>query len=273
MVSRRHRRAQPDRAGPERLRTRPRAEGRPGSAAVCASGASRGLERVRCFYLYPNTLTDSALDAMRDVATSAVRRHAAAARGHATCSRRMRRAKDTDALRRLIDRMREQARRSGRPQRFHRRFPGETERPSSVCSTSSRRSRFDHIGRVRVLARGRQRGRRTRRAGSAIMVGRVSGATRLLRLSGADRRGAAGAIWSEAATGCWSVGRTRTGAWFGRTEGQAPEIDGVTCSTSGDRWSTCCGRSSSKSRSPAPKPTICLQTPIPAADSSAATGC
>ena len=90
-------------------------------------GRGGGLERIRCFYLYPSTLSDTALEAMARVDN--VCKYVDLPLQHADTEvlQRMRRARDTDALRRILERVRAKL---GDPvirTAFIAGFPGETD--------------------------------------------------------------------------------------------------------------------------------------------------
>jgi ribosomal protein S12 methylthiotransferase len=197
----------------------------------------RGIERIRCFYLYPSTLTDAALDAMARIDT--VCKYVDIPLQHADTAvlRRMRRARDTDNLRRIVERVRT---RLGDPvlrTAFITGFPGETDAAFERLLAFVEEVRFDHVNVFRYSP---EEG-----SGAAGLDGRVPRHVAQFRR---DRLLAAQEPIAEERRGRWSGRRLRVlvcgqdddGEWYGRTDGQAPEIDGVTY-LAGD-WSALRGR-------------------------------
>jgi ribosomal protein S12 methylthiotransferase len=185
----------------------------------------RGIERLRCFYLYPSTLTDAAIDAMARIDT--VCKYVDIPLQHADTDvlRRMRRARDTDALRRIVDRVRA---RLGDPvirSAFITGFPGETDAAFERLLSFVEEVRFDHVA---VFRYSHEEG-----SGAADLDGRVPRHVAEFRR---DRLLAAQEPIAEERRLRWVgrrvrvlvCGRDEDGCWYGRTDGQAPEIDGVT---------------------------------------------
>jgi len=188
-------------------------------------GRMSGIERVRCFYLYPNTLTDAAIEAMARVET--VCKYVDMPLQHADSEvlRRMRRARDADALRRIIDRVRDRLRDPVLRTAFITGFPGETDAAFERLLRFIEEVRFDHLAAFRY----------SHEEGSvaAELDGRVPRHVaefrrdRLLSVQepiAEERR----ARWIGRRVPVLVCGKDEDGAWYGRTEGQAPEIDGVT---------------------------------------------
>jgi ribosomal protein S12 methylthiotransferase len=200
-------------------------------------GRVDGLERVRCFYLYPSTLTDAAIDAMASV--DAVCNYVDIPLQHADGNvlRRMRRARDADALRSIVARVRA---RLGDPvlrTAFITGFPGETDAAFQRLLAFVEEIRFDHVA---VFRYSDEEG-----SAAADLDGRVPRHVAEFRR---DRLLAAQESIAEDLRARWIgqtarvlvCGRDDEGAWYGRTDGQAPEIDGVTW-LQGD-WSSMQGR-------------------------------
>ncbi|MFN2377285.1 MAG: 30S ribosomal protein S12 methylthiotransferase RimO [Candidatus Binatia bacterium] len=188
-------------------------------------GRVKGLERVRCFYLYPSTLADSALDAMRDVDNVVPYVDIPLQHADGEVLRRMRRAKDTGQIRRVIDRIRERIPGAAIRSSFIVGFPGETEEAFGRLCEFVEESRFHNIG---VFAYSPEEG-----SGAEGLDGEVD--PEVAR----DRRDALQAVQEpitasllEAQVGSRQrvlvCGCDEDGTWYGRTGIQAPEIDGVT---------------------------------------------
>jgi ribosomal protein S12 methylthiotransferase len=188
-------------------------------------GRVDGLERVRCFYLYPSTLTDSALDAIRDVGNVVPYVDIPLQHADTDVLRRMRRAKDTGQIRRIVERIRERIPNAAIRSSFIVGFPGETDDGFQRLCDFVEESRFHNIG---VFAYSPEEG-----SGAEGLAGEVDPDV------AADRRDALMALQEpitaahlEGQVGSRQrvlvCGRDEDGIWFGRTDVQAPEIDGVT---------------------------------------------
>jgi ribosomal protein S12 methylthiotransferase len=188
-------------------------------------GRVRGLERVRCFYLYPSTLSDAALEAMARVDN--VCKYVDLPLQHADTGvlQRMRRARDTDSLRKILDRVRAKL---GDPvirTAFITGFPGETDAAFDHLLSFVREMRFDHVNVFRY----------SHEEGSAAaeldaLVPRHVAEFRRDRLLAEQEPIARERLvgWVGRHVRVLVSGRDDDGVWYGRTEGQAPEIDGVT---------------------------------------------
>jgi ribosomal protein S12 methylthiotransferase len=188
-------------------------------------GRVGGLERVRCFYLYPSTLTDSALDAIRDVGNVVPYVDIPLQHADTDVLRLMRRAKDTGQIRRIVERIRERIPNAAIRSSFIVGFPGETDDGFQRLCDFVEESRFHNIG---VFAYSPEEG-----SGAEGLAGEVDPDV------AADRRDALMALQEpitaahlEGQVGSRQrvlvCGRDEDGIWFGRTDVQAPEIDGVT---------------------------------------------
>jgi ribosomal protein S12 methylthiotransferase len=188
-------------------------------------GRVDGLERVRCFYLYPSTLTDSALDAIRDVGNVVPYVDIPLQHADTDVLRLMRRAKDTGQIRRIVERIRERIPNAAIRSSFIVGFPGETDDGFQRLCDFVEESRFHNIG---VFAYSPEEG-----SGAEGLAGEVDPDV------AADRRDALMALQEpitaahlEGQVGSRQrvlvCGRDEDGIWFGRTDVQAPEIDGVT---------------------------------------------
>jgi len=195
------------------------------ASLLYALGEVPGLERVRCLYLYPNTLADSALQAMKEVGNVCAYVDMPLQHADAGILASMRRGGTTDSLRRLLDRIRE---RLGDPvmrSTFIVGYPGETDRAYQTLAAFVEESRFD---RIAVFKYSPEEG-----SAAVELPGRVPD------LVAEYRRDALLALQEGVAEERWArfvgrnerllvCGRDEGGAWYGRTEGQAPEIDGQT---------------------------------------------
>jgi ribosomal protein S12 methylthiotransferase len=190
-----------------------------------ALGGVAGLERVRCLYLYPNTLAESALRAMNEVGNVCAYVDMPLQHADTQILASMRRGGTTDSLRRLLDRIRE---RLGDPvvrSTFIVGYPGESERAYETLAAFVEEVGFD---RIAVFKYSPEEG-----SAAAALPGRVPDlvaeyrrdALLALQEGVAEARLARFVGRTERLLVC---GRDETGAWFGRTEGQAPEIDGQT---------------------------------------------
>ncbi len=188
-------------------------------------GRVRGLERVRCFYLYPSTLTDSALDAMREVGNVVPWVDIPLQHADSDVLRLMRRAKDTGQIRRIVERIRERIPGAAIRSSFIVGFPGETEEAFGRLCEFVTETRFHSIG---VFAYSPEEG-----SGAQGLAGEVDPDV------AADRRDALMALQAPISarlldeqvgtrTRVLVCGQDEDGTWFGRTDLQAPEIDGVT---------------------------------------------
>ncbi len=188
-------------------------------------GRVEGLERVRCFYLYPSTLTDGALEAMRDVGNVVPYVDIPLQHADAEVLRRMRRAKDTGQIRRVVERIRETIPGAAIRSSFIVGFPGETDDAFRRLCDFVEETRFHNIG---VFAYSPEEG-----SAAHGLDGEVEPAV------AEDRRDALMALQEPITAGHQEAqvgsvqrvlvcGRDEDGTWYGRTDVQAPEIDGVT---------------------------------------------
>jgi ribosomal protein S12 methylthiotransferase len=190
-----------------------------------ALGGVSGIERVRCLYLYPNTLADSALSAMREVGNVCAYVDMPLQHADGDVLASMRRGGNVDSLARLLDRIRG---RLGDPvvrSTFIVGFPGETEHAYDTLCGFVETTGFDRIAVFKYSAEDG--------SPAAALPGRVPDLVAeyrrdaLLALQeGIAERRAARFVGEKARI--LVCGRDETGAWHGRTEGQAPEIDGQT---------------------------------------------
>jgi ribosomal protein S12 methylthiotransferase len=195
------------------------------AALLRALGEVEGLERVRCLYLYPNTLADSALAAMAEVGNVCPYIDMPLQHADETMLRSMRRGGTRDSLRRLLDRVRGKL---GDPvvrSTFIVGYPGETEKMFEELSGFVEEIRFD---RIAVFRYSPEEG-----SAAATLPGRVPD------LVAEYRRDSLLAIQEEIAGDRASrfVGRIERvlvcdhdadDGWTARTTGQAPDIDGQT---------------------------------------------
>jgi len=188
-------------------------------------GRVEGLERVRCYYLYPNTLTDAALDAINDVENVASYIDLPLQHADGAVLRNMRRAKDADQLRRILDRVRERVADPVIRSAFIVGFPGETEAAFESLCGFVEDVRFD---RLAVFSYSREDGSAAavlpdqvaaevaqRRRDILLDIQESIAAERLGRFVGRRER-------------MLVCGRDDESGWFGRIAGQGPDIDGFT---------------------------------------------
>jgi ribosomal protein S12 methylthiotransferase len=188
-------------------------------------GRVGGVERVRCFYLYPSTLTDSALDAMRDVGNVVPYVDIPLQHADTEVLRRMRRARDTGQIRRIVERIRERVPGATIRSSFIVGFPGETDEAFGNLCDFVEESRFQNIG---VFAYSPEEG-----SGAAGLDGEVDpeiAEQRRDELMALQEPITAELLAAQVGlrTRLLVCGRDDDGNWFGRTPIQAPEIDGVT---------------------------------------------
>jgi ribosomal protein S12 methylthiotransferase len=115
------------------------------AALLRALGEVPGLARVRCLYLYPNTLADSALSAMKEVGNVCAYVDMPLQHADTGILTSMRRGGTTDSLRRLLARIRE---RLGDPvmrSTFIVGYPGETESAFETLARFVEEAGFDRI--------------------------------------------------------------------------------------------------------------------------------
>jgi len=190
-----------------------------------ALGEVPGLARVRCLYLYPNTLADSALRAMKEVGNVCAYVDMPLQHADTGILASMRRGGTMESLRRLLDRIRAQL---GDPvvrSTFIVGYPGETEAAFETLMGFVEQAGFD---RIAVFKYSPEEG-----SAAATLPGRVPD------LVAEYRRDALLALQEAVAEKRLGrfVGRVErvlvcglddAAGWYGRTEGQAPEIDGQT---------------------------------------------
>ena len=188
-------------------------------------GRVRGLERVRCFYLYPSTLTDAALDAMRDVDNVVPWIDIPLQHADSEVLRLMRRAKDTGQVRRVVERIRERIPHAAIRTSFIVGFPGETEEAFRRLCAFVEETRFHNIG---VFAYSPEEGSPAHDLPGAVDP-EVAAERRdeLLAIQEPIREELLDAEVGRVRR-VLVCGRDEDGSWFGRTEHQAPDIDGVT---------------------------------------------
>jgi ribosomal protein S12 methylthiotransferase len=192
---------------------------------LCRLGRVGGIERVRCLYLYPNTLTDAALEAIATVANVCPYIDIPLQHADREVLRRMRRGKDAGSLMRLLERIREHIPGVALRSAFITGFPGETEEAFEVLGEFVTKARFQSIGVFRYspeedsgavsLDRPVPREAAQRRCDALVALQESISEELLAERVGGRERVLVG-------------GRDEDGLWWGRTDRQAPEIDGVT---------------------------------------------
>lgn len=188
-------------------------------------GRVAGIERIRCFYLYPSTLTDSALDAMREVETVVPWIDIPLQHADSEVLRRMRRAKDTGQIERILEKIRRLVPDAAIRTSFITGFPGETEEAFERLCEFVSRSRFDRIG---VFTYSHEKG-----SGAFELDGLVDPKVAEFRrdkLVALQQPISAELLAAEVGQQrrVLVCGQDEDGQWFGRTERQAPDVDGVT---------------------------------------------
>jgi ribosomal protein S12 methylthiotransferase len=195
------------------------------ASLLYALGEVPGLERVRCLYLYPNTLADSALSAMKEVGNVCAYVDIPLQHADAEILASMRRGGTTESLHRLLDRIRD---RLGDPvvrSTFIVGYPGETESAFETLAEFVAQAGFD---RIAVFKYSPEEG-----SAAAALPHRVPDlvaeyrrdALLALQEGVAERRLARFVGRAERVLVC---GQDEAGSWYGRTDGQAPEVDGQT---------------------------------------------
>jgi ribosomal protein S12 methylthiotransferase len=195
------------------------------AALLSRLGRVPHLERVRCFYLYPNTLTDAALDAIATVDNVCAYVDLPLQHADPDVLRRMRRARDTDQLRRIVDRARERIENAVLRTAFIVGFPGETEDAFDRLCRFVEEMRFDHVA---VFGYSREEGSAAAELDGVVppaVIERRRDTLLALQETIAEERLAERVGRVERVLVC---GLGDDGCWYGRTDGQAPEIDGVT---------------------------------------------
>lgn len=195
------------------------------AALLYRLGRVGGIERVRCLYLYPNTLSDAALDAIDTVDTVCPYIDLPLQHADREVLARMKRGKDAGSLLRLLDRIRHRVRGAVIRSAFITGFPGETEQAFETLCDFVTKARFQSIGVFRYSPE--------EDSGALGLDGAVPLATGQRRRDAlvALQEGISESVLAERVGGIESVlvsGRDEGGVWWGRTASQAPEIDGVT---------------------------------------------
>lgn len=188
-------------------------------------GRVEGLARVRCFYLYPSTLSDTALDAIRDVENVVPYIDIPLQHADSDVLRLMRRAKDTGQIRRIVERIRQRVPGATIRSSFIVGFPGETDAAFERLCDFVTETRFRNIG---VFAYSPEEG--SGAEGLGDLVDPEVASERRDRLMALQEPITAELLNAEVGTHrrVLVCGKDEDGTWFGRTELQAPEIDGVT---------------------------------------------
>ncbi len=188
-------------------------------------GRVPGLARVRCFYLYPSTLTDSALEAVRDVDNVVPWIDMPLQHADSAVLQAMRRHRDTGQVWRIIERIRRILPEAYLRSSFITGFPGETPEAFERLLRFVEEAQFDRIsafawspeeGSPAADLSGRvDSAEGERRRDLLLSVQEPISALRLARVVGTRQR-------------VLVAGRDPDSGWFGRSDLQAPDIDGVT---------------------------------------------
>ncbi|MBI5504260.1 MAG: 30S ribosomal protein S12 methylthiotransferase RimO [Deltaproteobacteria bacterium] len=189
-------------------------------------GRVGGLARVRCFYLYPSTLSDAALDAIREVDNVVPYVDIPLQHCDSQVLRRMRRHKDTGQVRRILERVRERIPGAAVRSSFIVGFPGETERAFESLCRFVEEVRFH---RIAVFAYSAEKG--SEAFGLPHPVDPQTALDRRDRLLAVQEPISAAHLHEQVGQRLRVLvcGRdSDEGHWYGRTDLQAPEIDGVT---------------------------------------------
>ncbi len=188
-------------------------------------GEIDGLQRVRCLYLYPNTVSERLLDVMASVANVCPYVDMPLQHADGGILRSMRRGGNADHLKRLIDRIRD---RLGDPvlrTTFIVGFPGETDKAFAVLRRFVEEVEFDRVGVFRYSREpGSPAADMPSQVPQDVALGRHD---QLISLQeGISARRQARFVGTRARVLICGTGED--GMWYGRTAGQAPEVDGVT---------------------------------------------
>lgn len=192
-----------------------------------------GLSRIRLLYLYPTTITGATLRAMRE--GERVCRYVDLPLQHASDAvlARMRRPGTRGSYERLIARIRREVPGVTLRTSFIVGFPGETDAEFEELCRFVQDQRFDNVG---VFTYSHEEGTAAGR-GADDVPARVKGERRR-RLMGLQQEGVQRAgrdrVGREVEVMVDGVSPEHPLALVGRTEGQAPEIDGVSYLTEAD---------------------------------------
>lgn len=200
-------------------------------------GRIDGLRRIRCYYLYPSTLSDAILDAVNDVESVCPYIDIPLQHADHEVLRLMRRGSDASHLRGLIARVREKVDGAVLRSAFIVGFPGETDDAFDRLYDFVGELRFDRIG---VFCFSPEDG--SSAAGLPKPVPPALSRERRDRLLALQESVSYELLAQQVGVKKQVLvcGKDGTGAWFGRTDAQGPEVDGVTW-LDGDR-STLRGR-------------------------------
>jgi len=195
------------------------------AALLYRLGRVDGLARIRCHYLYPNTLSDAALDAINDVDTVCPYIDLPLQHADAAVLVAMRRARGPQQLLRLIERIRARVEDPVLRTTLIVGFPGETDAAFENLRRFVEEVGFDHIS---VFKYSREEGSAAATLDHQVPE-HVAEHRRDVLLSIQERISAArlqrfvGRV--EPLLLC---GYDSDAGCYGRTRGQAPEIDGLT---------------------------------------------
>jgi ribosomal protein S12 methylthiotransferase len=183
-----------------------------------------GLQWIRLLYAYPNYITDELLDTIASEPVVCSYLDMPLQHINDRMLRLMGRERSGGAVRRLIDRIRERVPGVSLRSAFIVGFPGETEAEFAELEDFLRHVCLDQVG---VFQYSREEGTQ-----AAMMDGHLPSRVkrfRYQRLMSTQAEISADNNRARVGT-CQSVlmcGQDSTGRWYGRTAGQAPDIDGV----------------------------------------------
>jgi ribosomal protein S12 methylthiotransferase len=188
-------------------------------------GRIDGLERVRCLYLYPNAVSDELLDTMAAVDNVCPYVDMPLQHADAGILRLMRRGGGPDSMRRIIDRIRARLDNPVLRTTFIVGFPGETEEAFRRLCDFVEEVHFDRIG---LFVYSPEPGSHAADLPGAVAPElawqRHDELVSIQEAISAERQ----ASYVGTTARVLICGTDDDGLWYGRTDGQAPEIDGVT---------------------------------------------
>jgi ribosomal protein S12 methylthiotransferase len=182
-----------------------------------------GIEWIRLLYCYPNYVTAELLDAIAEEPKVCAYVDMPLQHGSDRMLRAMRRERSADSLRRLVERIRERIPGVALRTSFIVGFPGETDDDFAELCRFVAELEFDRVGVFRYSQEeNTDAGRMPRQVPESIKEERWHCLMRLQReISRRKNR-----EWVGHVVPVLACGQDEEGRVFGRTAGQAPDIDG-----------------------------------------------
>ncbi len=191
---------------------------------VRALARVEGIDWIRLLYCYPNYVTGELLDAVADEPKVCSYVDMPLQHGSDRMLRAMRRERSADLLRRLVERVRARVPEVVLRTSFIVGFPGETEEDFTDLCRFVSELEFDRVGVFRYSQEeNTEAGAMAGQVTEAVKEGRWH---RLMRLQREISR-RKNARWVGRVVPVLACGEDDDGRSYGRTAGQAPEIDGV----------------------------------------------